>query len=230
MKDDNGRVLVSGFYDGLAPLTPEEKAMIAAVPEDSQKLLSTFGVAQPEVPGRSLLEGFQLPTLNIRGLASGHVGAGARTIIPDKATAALDIRLVKETRGADMQRKLEAHIRSKGYELLRGEPDDATRAKFPRVASLVWTDSPTEAFRTSPSDRQARAVVAAITTAYGEPPVQIRTLGGTVPIAPFVDALGCPALLIPIVNYDNNQHEENENLRLGNLFDGIVTIAAVLRM
>jgi acetylornithine deacetylase/succinyl-diaminopimelate desuccinylase-like protein len=59
--------------------------------------------------------------------------------------------------------------------------------------------------------------------------VQLRTLGGTVPIAPFIDALGCPALLMPIVNFDNNQHEENENLRLASFFDGIVTIAAVLR-
>jgi acetylornithine deacetylase/succinyl-diaminopimelate desuccinylase-like protein len=230
MKDDNGKVLVAGFYDGLPPLTAEEQSMIASVPEDSVKLLSTFGVAQPELPGRSLQQGFQLPTLNLRGLVSGHVGAGARTIIPGQATAALDIRLVKETRAADMQAKLEAHIRRQGYELLRGAPDDAARAKFARIASLVWTDTPTEAFRTSPSDPQARAVVASIASAYGQPPVQIRTLGGTVPIAPFVDALGAPALLIPIVNFDNNQHEENENLRLGNLFDGIVTIAAVLRM
>ena len=60
--------------------------------------------------------------------------------------------------------------------------------------------------------------------------MQLRTLGGTVPIAPFIEALGFPAVLVPIVNFDNNQHEENENLRLGHLFQAIVTIAAVLRM
>ena len=64
---------------------------------------------------------------------------------------------------------------------------------------------------------------------FGQPPVQLRTLGGTVPIAPFIDALGFPAVVMPIVNFDNNQHEENENLRLGTFFDGIVTLAAVLR-
>ena len=63
-----------------------------------------------------------------------------------------------------------------------------------------------------------------------QPPVQLRTLGGTVPIAPFIDALGFPAVLVPTVNFDNNQHEENENLRVGAFFDSIVTIAAVLRM
>jgi acetylornithine deacetylase/succinyl-diaminopimelate desuccinylase-like protein len=86
------------------------------------------------------------------------------------------------------------------------------------------------AFRTPESDPQARALLASMTRTFGTPPVQLRTLGGSVPIAPFIEALGFPALLVPIVNFDNNQHEENENLRLGALFDGIVTIAAVLRM
>jgi len=48
-------------------------------------------------------------------------------------------------------------------------------------------------------------------------------------IAPFIDALGFPAVLVPLVNFDNNQHEENENLRIANLFDGILTVAAILR-
>jgi acetylornithine deacetylase/succinyl-diaminopimelate desuccinylase-like protein len=78
-------------------------------------------------------------------------------------------------------------------------------------------------------DPRAGAVVASLTRTFGQPPVQLRTLGGSVPIAPFIEALGCPAILMPIVNFDNNQHEENENLRLGALFDGIVSIAAVLR-
>ena len=87
-----------------------------------------------------------------------------------------------------------------------------------------------EAFRTPTSNPHARALVASMTRTFGQPPVQLRTLGGTVPIAPFIDALGFPALLVPTVNFDNNQHEENENLRLGTFFDSIVTIAAVLRM
>ncbi len=229
MKDDRGKVLVRGFYDGLPPLSPEERALIAAVPEDPAKILKTFGVAAAEVPDRSLQEGFQIPTLNIRGLASAHVGPGARTIIPDRAVAEIDIRLVKETRSAAMRDKVNAHIAAQGYHLVEGEPDDETRAKYSHIASMQWDDE-TEAFRTAPSDPHARALVAALTRVYGEPPVQIRTLGGTVPIAPFIDALGFPAALVPTVNFDNNQHEENENLRLEYLFNGIVTVAAVLRM
>ncbi|HTL46172.1 MAG TPA: M20/M25/M40 family metallo-hydrolase [Vicinamibacterales bacterium] len=230
MKDENGRVKVDGFYDGIAPLAAAEKAMIAAVPDDSAQVLRAFGVAAPEAAFPQLQQALQYPTLNIRGLVSAHVGSGARTIIPDRATAALDLRLVKETLPEDLVKKLRAHIEKQGFHLVDGEPDAATRAQYSRIASLKVSAPPLRAFRTPPDDPQARALVAAITAAYGAPPVELRTLGGTVPIAPFIQAVGFPAVLVPLVNFDNNQHEENENLRLGTFFDGIVTVAALLEM
>jgi len=51
-----------------------------------------------------------------------------------------------------------------------------------------------------------------------------------VPTAPFIEALGFPAVVVPTVNFDNNQHEENEDIRVGTLFASITTIAAILRM
>jgi acetylornithine deacetylase/succinyl-diaminopimelate desuccinylase-like protein len=230
MKDEDGRVLVKGFYDGIAPVSREERAMLDAVPEDGDRMLRAFGVSAPERAFPKLQDALQVPTLNIRGLSSAHVGANARTIIPDSATAALDLRLVKETRADDLVAKLRAHIEQQGFHLVDQEPDDETRARFSKIARLAPAGQALNAFRTPPSDPHARALVKAVASAYGAPPVELRTLGGTVPIAPFIDALGFPAVLVPIVNFDNNQHEENENLRLGALFDGIVTIAAVLRM
>jgi acetylornithine deacetylase/succinyl-diaminopimelate desuccinylase-like protein len=230
MKDETGRVTVAGYYDAIVPLTDAERAMLDAVPEDTARMLRTFGVAEPEKAFPKLQDAMQVPTLNVRGLASSFVGAGARTIVPDRATAAIDIRLVKETSAADLVAKLRAHIEKQGYHLVDGEPDEAARAKFDRLARLSITGPTLSAFRTSTSDPQARALVAAVTRTFGQAPVQLRTLGGTVPIAPFIEALGFPAMLVPTVNFDNNQHEENENLRLGTFFDGIVTIAAVLRM
>lgn len=230
MKDEDGRVTVAGFYDALRPFSPADRALLDAVPDDSERMLRTFGVAKPDRAFPKLQDAVQYPTLNIRGLASAHVGPGARTIIPDRAVAAMDIRLVKETRAEDLLEKVRAHLRKQGYHLVDGEPDDATRAAHGKIARLAVSESITNAYRTSPDDPQARAVVAAITRTYGAPPVQIRTLGGTVPIAQFIDALGFPAIGIPVVNFDNNQHEENENLRLGHLFDAVVTIAALLRM
>jgi acetylornithine deacetylase/succinyl-diaminopimelate desuccinylase-like protein len=68
----------------------------------------------------------------------------------------------------------------------------------------------------------------ALTRVDGAPPVQIRTMGGSIPIAPFVIELGVPAVVVPTVNPDNNQHSPNENLRLGNLAAGISIYLAVL--
>ena len=229
MKADDGRVLVAGFNDGIAPLTPGEQAMVDAVPDDSADMLKTFGIAAPSKAFPRLQDALQYPTLNVRGLVSAHVGAGARTIIPDRATAAIDIRLVKETRPADLVDKLRAHIRAQGYVLVEGEPSDSVRAAQPKIAAIAVSTSPTNAFRTSPLDPQVRRIADGIRTAFGAPPVELRTLGGTVPIAPFIEALAFPAVLVPTVNFDNNQHEENENLRLGHLFQAIEIVAALLR-
>jgi acetylornithine deacetylase/succinyl-diaminopimelate desuccinylase-like protein len=227
MKDEDGRVLVPGFNDNVRPLTASERAMLDAVPDDSARMLKTFGVAAPEKVFERLQDALQYPTLNVRGLTSAHVGAGARTIIPDRATAAIDVRLVKETPAADLVEKIRAHVRARGYTLVDADPDDVMRERQPRLARIQVSE-PTEAFRTSPDDPQARQVAVALEKAFGAPPVRLRTLGGTVPIAPFVDAMGFPAILIPTVNFDNNQHEENENLRLGHLFQAVEIIAALV--
>jgi acetylornithine deacetylase/succinyl-diaminopimelate desuccinylase-like protein len=159
------------------------------------------------------------------------VGAQARTIIPDHATAALDVRLVKETEGAALLGKIRAHIENQGYHVVEEDPDDETRARYPRIARI---DSPrsegTSAYRTEIDDPEAVALAAALERFLGEEPVRIRTSGGTVPIAPFIEALGFPALSVPTVNFDNNQHGENENVRIGHFFRAAVILAATLGM
>jgi acetylornithine deacetylase/succinyl-diaminopimelate desuccinylase-like protein len=230
MKDRDGRILVAGFNDGIPPFTAADRAILDSVPDDSADMLKVFGVAAPSPAFPKLQEAVQFPTLNVRGLVSAHVGAGARTIIPDRATAAMDIRLVAETPGDAMLEKVRAHIRAQGYHLVEGEPTDAERATHPKIARMDVRETLTNAFRTPPSDPQARTVITALERSFGQPPVVIRTLGGTVPIAQFIEALGFPALLVPTVNFDNNQHEENENLRLGHFFQAIEIVSAVLRM
>ena len=230
MKDDDGRILVNGWNDGIEPLTPAERSMLAAVPEDSGAMLRAFGVAAPENAYPKLQDALQSPTLNVRGLSSAFVGSGARTIIPDSATASIDIRLVTETPAEAMIARIRAHVAGRGYHIVDGPPDDATRTAHAKIARLTIFGDGTEAFRTSPMNPQARSLAASIAAVHGVEPVQLRTLGGTVPISPFIRELGFPALLVPTVNFDNNQHEENENLRLGNLFEGILTVAAILKM
>lgn len=229
-KDDAGRVLVEGFYDGVTPLAADEQRVLDAVPDDEARLIAFFGLAASEAPTRSLQEGLQIPTFNVRGLASAFVGEGARTVVPDRATAAIDIRLVPETPPAPMLDKVKAHLVKQGYLVVSEDPDDATRAAHAKIVKLTESDGGSKAYRTSPLLPISVRATEALTAVFGEPPVRVRTSGGTVPIAPFIEALDVPALSVPIVNFDNNQHGENENLRLGHFFRGITTIAALLTM
>ena len=150
-------------------------------------------------------------------------------IIPATATAEIDIRLVKETAAAHMKELVVAHIRAQGWHVVTADPDDATRAKYQKIVK-VTSGPETNGFRTSPLLPISKQVVASMQDVFGAPPVQIRTSGGTVPIAPFIEALGFPAISLPTVNFDNNQHGENENLRLGHFFRAITTMAALLTM
>jgi acetylornithine deacetylase/succinyl-diaminopimelate desuccinylase-like protein len=230
MKDDEGRVLVEGFYDGVVPLTPEEQAMLDAVPDDPASLMKLLGIAAPERSDLSLQQAVQLPALNIRGLASGVIGGGATVVIPDRATAFLELRLVKETPGKAMAEKVLAHIRAQGYHVVHSEPDDATRSRYPHLVKVVLRGGAGDAWRTPPLAPEAQLVTSAVTRMLGEAPVLIRTMGQRMSTAQFIEAMGAPAIVLPTVNFDNNQAAENENLRLGHLFTGILTIAAVLTM
>jgi acetylornithine deacetylase/succinyl-diaminopimelate desuccinylase-like protein len=230
MKDDEGRVLVSGFYDGIVPLAPEEQAMLDAVPDEPVSLMKLFGIASPERSDLSLQQALQLPTLNIRGLSSASVGSDATLLIPDRAVAFLDIRLAKETPAKQMADKLLAHIAAQGFHVVHSEPDDGTRSQYPLIAKVVLRGGASEGWRTSPLGPEARLATEAVTRMLGERPVLMRTLGQRINIAQFIEVMGVPAIVLSTVNYDNNQTAENENLRLGHFFTSIVTIAALLTM
>ena len=228
MKDEQGRTTIQGFYTDVPPLTAEQRKVLKSVPDDEPALLKLFGVAKPDAVGESLQEAIQYPSLNVRGIRSGYVDE-PRTIIPPEATAAIDIRLVKETPSERMLERLKAHIEAQGYHVIQDEPTDADRQRYPKLARLKASEAQ-EAFRTEPEAPESVEVTRALLRMWGAEPVRIRTMGGTVPIAPFIRELGLPAVGVPIVNFDNNQHGDNENLRLGNLWSGIVTLASVAGM
>ena len=69
---------------------------------------------------------------------------------------------------------------------------------------------------------------AAIVNGFGKEPIIKRTSGGSIPISPFVNTLNIPAVTVPTVNPDNNQHSPNENLRVGNLIESIRTHVSLL--
>ena len=228
MKDENGRVLVKGFYDGIEPLSAAEKRAFAEAPDNDTLLKRELGLGWSEGGGKKLSELINQPSLNIRGFVSSSVGATARNVVPATATASLDIRLVK---GLDHRRALDlvvAHIREQGYHLVETEPDEATRLQYPKLIKIV-RQSGYNAAKTPLDLPISQAVIAAVESAHGKV-IKMPTLGGSVPLYIFTDHLKTPCIGVPIANHDNNQHSANENIRLQNLWDGIETMAALLTM
>lgn len=229
MKGEDGRVKIAGYYDGIT-LSAEDRRALASVPDDEPALIKLFSIGSVDQVGASLQEALQYPSLNVRGLSSSYVGALARTIIPDSATAAIDMRLVKETKGADIQAKVLRHVESQGWFVVQGrDATDAERTSHQKTLRIDFRGE-TNAYRTDPTNPMAMRLTQALKGVFGVDPVRIRTSGGTVPIAPFIEALGFPAVSVPTVNFDNNQHGENENLRLGHFFRSVGIIAATLRL
>jgi acetylornithine deacetylase/succinyl-diaminopimelate desuccinylase-like protein len=229
MKDpQSGRVLIDGFYDDVVELTELERAAIAAAPNDDADRMHDFAIAEAESRGRRLAL-INLPSLNVRGLRSGWVGEEARTIVPDRAIANLDLRLVKNVDPGEQLGRLIAHIEGQGYHIVSEEPDPETRRRHPKLARVVTSDG-YPAYRTPMDLPIAQALVSAVEEHMGQTMVKIPTSGGSVPLYWFTDVLGVPTVTVPIVNHDNNQHSPNENLRLGNLWSGIELFAAVMML
>jgi len=227
LRDEDGRVLVPGFYDDVRPPTEAERQAAAAVPDVETALRHDLGLAVTEAGGARLPERILLPALNVRGLESGHVGASATNSIPTQAQASIDIRLVPDQTPESVRSKLEAHLRAQGYSIVHEEPDAETRRTRPRLVRLAWGGG-YPAARTSMDLPVSRAVVTALEQALGAPVVRMPTLGGSVPMRLFQDKTGSTVIGLPIANHDDNQHAANENLRLQNLWDGIEAYAAIL--
>jgi len=228
MKDGAGRVTINGWYDGVEPLGAAELRAIAEAPAYDDELRSQLGFARAEGNGKSLLELINQPSLNINGISSGDVGSLARNVIPTTATAVLDLRLVKGNDHRRQAQRLVNHIRQQGFYVIGRDPTDDERKQHPLIAKVTVRPGGYNAERTRMDLPIALAVVTAVQQTSTEPIVRLPTAGGSLPLSIITDHLRTVTMTVPIANYDNNQHAENENLRLQNLWDGIETMAAVM--
>lgn len=135
--------------------------------------------------------------------------------------------------GNDAQRqvaKVVAHIKARGWHVLDRDPTDAERAQHAKLIRVEQRGGGTNAQRTPLDAPIAREVVAAVQSTVDYPVVQLPTLGGTLPLIVIEELLGTKLLTVPVVNADNNQHAENENVKVQSLWDGIETYAALMTM
>ena len=187
-------------------------------------------IKRTENAGKTLMELINQPSLNINGFASGDVGALARNVIPTTATAVLDLRLVK---GNDLQRQVQRlveHVRKQGYFITEREPTDVERAQYPLLARVQVRPGGYNADRTRMDLPISQSVIAAVQSTSLDKIVLLPTSGGSLPLSIITQRLKTVTISVPIANYDNNQHAENENIRIQNLWDGIETWAAIMTM
>ena len=225
MATPDGAPLIEGFEDDVIGPTAAERRMMAELPLDLPALEKELGVTLPaEYLDRIMFH----PTLTIRGLHSGFVGAEANTIIPHRATVAIDIRMVKNQRWTKVYRRLLDHIRAQGFTVIESADaplPDELRGRAVRVVDANGYDPG----KTSLDLPVSRQIIAAVERAHdGERAVLMPTLGGSVPIWAFTDILKLPTLLVPYANANNRQHSPNEHLRLDHLFQGVRTTAQLL--
>lgn len=229
MKDKNGRVTIKGFYDDVTPLSVSEKKALKEIPPVDIQMKNELGFIQQEMNNTSLAEAINLPTLNINGMQSANVGKNASNVIPTVATAVLDLRLVAGNDWKRQQQKVVDHIKSQGYYVTDKEPTDEERSKYAKIAR-VYLSSGYNAQKTSMDLPIAKKVIEAVQSTMPDRIVLMPTLGGSLPLFVFEQYLKAKTITVPVANHDNNQHAENENIRLQNFWNGIETMAALMMM
>ena len=226
MKDENGIVKIKGYYDGIN-ITDEVKEYLDAVPDNEDEMKDKMEFKTPESVGNSYQEAIQYPSLNVRGIRSGWVGSEVRTIVPSECIAEIDVRLVIETDGYKLHDLIKKHIESLGYIVTDKEPSKEMRLKYDKIVRFNSRVS-YPAFRTDINSDLGIWLKDVMVKTFGKEPVLKRTSGGSVPISPFVNTLNIPAVGVPTVNKDNNQHSPNENIKVTNYIKGIETFIGIL--
>lgn len=231
MKDASGNVTIDGYYDSVEPISDFEKQQLANVPNIESELKRDLALGSTEGAGQTLFERLLLPSLTVKGLSSGNVGALARNVVPNTAVASLSMRLVKGNDPEKMLDLVEAHIRKQGWHIVYDEPDAETRMKYPKVVKVDRDKFGFPAAKVSMDHPDILPVIESVRAFTGSKLVLLPSEGGSNGIFSIIfDDLKKPGISVNIVNHDNNQHAEDENVRIGNLWYGVDLMSVLMTM
>ena len=228
MRDPDGNLLIDGINELVRPLGDTARAAIAAAPTVEAQLKEDLALGWTEGQPIPLAERISRPAINLLGFSVGAVGDKAKNAISPEARAVVGFRLVPDVTPDAIREATEAHIRARGFHIVDTEPDEETLRAHERVLYLKWKMG-YSALWTDMDLPISRAVARIVDDAVEGPIVLTPGMGGSLPLVVFSEILGEPPIIVvPIANHDNNQHAPNENLRLGNLWQGIETYAALM--
>lgn len=220
MIDENGTVLIEGFYDNIDDLSELEKSALISLEPVYQKIMQerkiTPAIRPNDYSHQFLNEAW--PTLNINGILAGGVKNERRTIIPSEAYLSIDCRLVTSQDPDKISDLIETHIkdwsRKNGIENAIEIDMEGTMA--PSTSSL--------------NSEYLEIIQEATTKGYGVKPILVPRLGGSLPIQLFPRILERPVFLVPYALPDENNHSPNENLDLDYFKSGVITSVELMRI
>ena len=227
LRDDEGNILIPGIYDDVAPVSAADKAALAALPDVETGLKQALGLGRNIGPPR-LADGYMRPTLNVRAVHGGDDGPNAANAIATEANASFDFRLDPGETPEHVRQLTEAHLTKLGWFIVRDTPDLATRLAHPKIVRVNWDEGSSIATESPMEGPAAKAVAASIGRTVGYPVLRLPFSGASSGMAEIVNQMKAPMVGVSIANYDDNQHAQNENLRLGNLWDGIEVYAGLI--
>ncbi len=216
-----------GYHEDVQAITAAEQAAIAAMPNMDEKLKEELNVGSPIGEGSRLELQIMKPAIILKGLQGGGVGKLARNIIIPSASASLNFRLVPNQTPERVAASFKKYLNQEGYTVTTEEPS-AELIKAHNNLVYVNVGGGYPAFRTSLVNKDAQKLVSILDRIDGNKTLLTPTMGGSLPIYLFEQALDAPIVILPIANHDNNQHGRNENLRLQNLWDAIEVYSAVI--
>jgi acetylornithine deacetylase/succinyl-diaminopimelate desuccinylase-like protein len=213
MRDEDGRVLIDGFYEDVLAPSPSEREAMERIGFDERAFCREHGLkAVDRGPGDHPLERVMFwPTFNIQGFFAGASEAEGMNIIPATARTVIDVRLVANQRPEKVLEKVKAHV-----------------DKMAHLGEFHVTRKTQMApFRSSLDHPYAPAVSEAVRRGFEAEPVLIPSMGWSDPTHLFGDLLGLPCFKVPYAQADSNFHAPNENLLLDVYEKSIRTTAAL---
>jgi len=201
LKGRDEQIRIPGFYEAVRPPSQKDRELMAALPEVAEEYRSRFGVREfikglsggPELR----IEEVFSPTCTICGLTSGYQGSGSKTVLPARASAKVDFRLVPDQDPQDILRKLRAHLDAEGF----GD------------VQIVYLGGDAPA-RSDPQHPFIQMVANTAKDVYGVPMQLVPMAGGSGPLHPFIHELGLPVATGGLGYPDTRAHAPNENIRL----------------
>jgi acetylornithine deacetylase/succinyl-diaminopimelate desuccinylase-like protein len=214
LKETDGKIAISGFYDDALPPSAEDVALLDALPNMEDWVRETFGVMEfvGGLTGNDFKRAIFNPTCNIAGLTAGHQGEGMKTVIPARATAKVDFRLVPNQDPDDIFAKLRDHLDQAGFADV-----NATRL------GAMWP------YKASANDPFVLLAARTAEAVYGRSYRIAPMAGGSSPVYAFAGPLGnIPVISAGVGNTNNRAHSPDEYVRLSDFLNGSRHIARVL--